>query len=133
MKLLHALTQYGLDSLYSKLNWHDKVQILDIANRTEAPYVKKAFNRVVIDILLVPYETLIQEVTTETLIQIAAHLQAYSGATTMRVELWQKIQLCLIESLKIRLGEYELEEKLENISKQSLQILTAALCAQSFG
>jgi hypothetical protein len=59
MKLLHALTQYGLDSLYSKLNWHDKVQILDIANRTEAQYVKKAFNRVFIDILLTPYESMI--------------------------------------------------------------------------
>ncbi len=59
MKLLHTLTQYGLDTLYGKLAWHDKVQILDIANRTEAPYVKKAFNRVVIDILMTPYESLI--------------------------------------------------------------------------
>lgn len=56
MNLLHNLAQYGLDSMYGKLAWHDKVQILDIANRTEALYVKKAFNRVVIDILTCPYE-----------------------------------------------------------------------------
>ena len=109
MNLLHSLTQYGLDSLYEKLSWHDKAQILDIANRTDALYVKKAFSRVIIDLLITPYDKLISEVNTETLIQITAHIQAYSGAMTMRVELWQKIQLCLVESLKIRLGEYKIE------------------------
>ena len=74
VKLLHTLTQYGLDSLYEKLAWHDKAQILDIANRTEAPYVKKAFNRVIIDLLLTPYDKLISEINTETLIQITAHI-----------------------------------------------------------
>jgi len=82
---------------------------------------------------MTPYEKLIQEVSTETLIQTTAHIQAYTGAMTTRVELWQKIQLCLIESFKIRLGEYKIDQKFEKIPKESLQLLTSALCAQAFG
>jgi hypothetical protein len=40
IQLLHELVMYGLDHLYPKLKWTDKVQILDVANRSEAPYVK---------------------------------------------------------------------------------------------
>lgn len=51
MDLLHDLMRYGLDNLYPKLKWVDKVQILEFANRSQAPYILKAFNKVVIDIL----------------------------------------------------------------------------------
>lgn len=55
MDLMHDLMKYGLDILYSRLEWTDKVQILDIANRSDATYVQKAFNRVVIDIITSTY------------------------------------------------------------------------------
>lgn len=47
--------QYGLDVIYPKLQWEDKAQIIDIANRMEVPFVKQAFNRVIVDILIQPY------------------------------------------------------------------------------
>ena len=59
MDLLHNLVRYGLDYLYPKLEWNDKIQILDIANRSEANYVQKAFNRVIYDLMSTPYEEMI--------------------------------------------------------------------------
>lgn len=37
---MHNIACYGLDTLYPKLNWMDKVQILDLANRTKSDYIK---------------------------------------------------------------------------------------------
>ena len=59
MELLHDLMRYGLDHLYPKLVWTDKVQILEFATKSRAPYILKAFNRVVVDILQTPYLALI--------------------------------------------------------------------------
>jgi hypothetical protein len=39
LNLMHDLLRYGLDYIYPKLTWTDKVQILDMANRSQAPYV----------------------------------------------------------------------------------------------
>lgn len=60
--------QYGLDVIYPKLQWEDKAQIIDIANRMGVPFLKQAFNRVIVDILLQPYELLIASCSAETLI-----------------------------------------------------------------
>ena len=38
-KLMNDLLKYGLDVLYPKLQWTDKIQIIDMANKSEAPYI----------------------------------------------------------------------------------------------
>jgi hypothetical protein len=96
MDLLHNLVRYGLDYLYPKLEWNDKIQILDIANRSEANYVQKAFNRVIYDLMSTPYEEMIQDIGLTNLVTIIAHLSNYKGLYPLRVELWSKLQLCTI-------------------------------------
>lgn len=66
----------------------------------EVPFVKQAFNRVIVDILVQPYELLISTCSAETLIQIIAHLQTFSNTNTQRVELWQKLQICLVNIIE---------------------------------
>lgn len=51
MDLLHDLMRYGLDTMYPKLTWIDKCSILEFANKSKAPYILKAFNKVVVDLL----------------------------------------------------------------------------------
>jgi len=58
-KLMNDLLIYGLDTLYPRLQWQDKIQIIDMASKSNAPYVQRAFNRIVVDVLVTPYDEFI--------------------------------------------------------------------------
>ena len=49
----------------------------------------------------------------------------------MRVELWQKLQICLLQSFKFASGE--LGTKPEEIKSETIKLLASTLCAQQFG
>jgi len=74
MDLLHDLMRYGLDTMYPKLTWIDKCSILEFANKSKAPYIHKAFNKVVVDLLETSYETLVREMTINQITTIIANL-----------------------------------------------------------
>jgi hypothetical protein len=74
MDLLHDLMRYGLDTMYPKLTWIDKCSILEFANKSKAPYILKAFNKVVVDLLETSYETLVREMTINQITTIIANL-----------------------------------------------------------
>ena len=46
------LLRTGSDILYNKLHWPDKLQLLDMCNRANAPYKQNVFNKIAIDIML---------------------------------------------------------------------------------
>jgi len=56
---MNDLLIYGLDTLYPRLQWQDKIQIIDMASKSNAPYVQRAFNRIVVDVLVTPYDEFI--------------------------------------------------------------------------
>ena len=60
--------------MYPKLTWIDKCSILEFANKSKAPYILKAFNKVVVDLLETSYETLVREMTINQITTIIANL-----------------------------------------------------------
>lgn len=75
------------------------------------------------------------------MVTVVAHIQAYKGAITMRIELWQKLQLLLGANLRHCIspepivnddGEEQPVEP-EIISIETLRLLTSVLNAQKFG
>ena len=79
MDLLHDLMRYGLDNLYPKLNWMDKTSILEFATKSKAPYILKAYNKVVFDILQTPYSDMVHEMSVGQMTAIIAHLHTFEG------------------------------------------------------
>lgn len=73
---IDSLLRYGIDILYPKLQWPDKLQILDICNRANAPYKLIVFNKVAMDIMLADYVSLVYDMNLEGIIQMIAHIKS---------------------------------------------------------
>ena len=65
---IDSLLRYGADSLYPKLQWTDKLQLLDTCNRAQVGYKMRVFNKIAIDIMLSDYSGLIFEMNLEGII-----------------------------------------------------------------
>ena len=89
----------------------------------DVPFVKKAFERVVVDILMAPYDEIVSNCSAETLIQIIAHLQTFSNRNVQRIEIWQKLQICLVNVI-----EHSLQNDIK-VEKESLTLIVNSLCA----
>lgn len=50
--LIEKLLTYGVDTIPHKLEWWDKLTILDTCLRIHAPYALKVFNKYGIDLLM---------------------------------------------------------------------------------
>lgn len=89
---IDTLLRYGADFLYPKLQWPDKLQLLDTCNRANVPYKQKVFNKIAIDVMLTDYNTLALEMNLEGIIQMIAHIKTIQQTETQshsgRVELW---------------------------------------------
>ena len=66
--IIDALLRYGSDTLYPKLRWTDKLQVLDVCNRGDAPYKYRVFNKIAIDIMLAHYNNLALDMNLESII-----------------------------------------------------------------
>ena len=51
LELVMALCLYGHDVIYEKLEWPDKVNLLDIATKVQAPFLQKIVDKICVDIL----------------------------------------------------------------------------------
>lgn len=72
------LLRYGNDVLYPRLQWPDKLNILHTCVQANVPYKHKVFNKVAIDIMLADYAALVLEMNLEGIIQMIAHIRAFS-------------------------------------------------------
>ena len=73
IKVLDSLLRHGADTLYPKLMWPDKIQLLDTCNRAGVDYKMRVFNKIAIDILLQDYATLVMDMGLERLISLIMH------------------------------------------------------------
>lgn len=76
---IDSLLRYGADSLYPKLQWTDKLQLLDTCNRAQVGYKMRVFNKIAIDIMLSDYSGLIFEMNLEGIIQMIAHIRTITA------------------------------------------------------
>lgn len=83
--------------------------------------MQRASNRIVIDILMTPYEELIQDCSLGNLILLIAHLQAGKGANDAKAELWQKLQLCALQSYEM--GKDAQQSDFFALNHQHLQLM----------
>ena len=70
------LMRTGADTIYHKLHWPDKTQLLDLVNRANAPYKQNVFNKIAIDIMLADYTSLVIDMNLEGIIQMIAHIKS---------------------------------------------------------
>ena len=115
---INTLLRYGQNELYNKLYWPDKLLLLDISNRAQAPYLPQVLNKVSIDLMLSDYGELVHSMNLEGIIQMIALVRTItsqedkaSALTSGRVELWHKLQLLLVTSLEWRHEEFEYAEE----------------------
>ena len=65
---IDSLLRYGADTLYPKLQWPDKLQLLDTCNRCGVDYKQKVFNKIAMDVMLADYADLVIEMNLEGII-----------------------------------------------------------------
>lgn len=91
-QVIDGLLRYGTDVIYPKLQWPDKLQILDTVNRANMPYRNKVFDKISMDIMIADYTSLVLDMNLEGIIQMIAHIKTISADSSNssqgRVELW---------------------------------------------
>ena len=94
-KTIDSLLRYGTDEIYPRLQWPDKLQIIDTCNRGNMPYKQIVFNKVAMDLMLADHTELVLEMNLEGIIQMIAHMKTTATAETIRhsgrAELWNKM------------------------------------------
>ena len=60
-----SMIRYGNDGLWGRLQWMDRVYILDLANRMNLPFKARVFDNMAVSILLADYDELVQDLTVE--------------------------------------------------------------------
>ena len=68
MTLLEDLVQYGVDSLYPKLMWQDKILIMDLLVRMQPAYWHRYMDKFAIDFILTNYVNILADINLEQLI-----------------------------------------------------------------
>lgn len=136
-KTIDGLLRYGSDVLYPRLQWPDKLQIIDICNRGDLAYKQIVFNKVSIDLMLSDYSDLVLEMNLEGIIQMIAHMKTLATIETTshsgRAELWNKLQTLIVKAFELRHEDYEYSETSEEmpppLDKDSIMLLASILIA----
>lgn len=77
---IDGLLRYGNDVIYHKLQWPDKLQLLDTCNRGNLPYKMTVFDKIAVDILLADHVALISHMNLEGIIQMIAHVKSITSS-----------------------------------------------------
>lgn len=97
--------------------------------RFDMPFTEKVQLKVALQLILDPYYQIVLELNLEPLIALITSMHAWSLVTKTqsisKVELWGKLQLCLIQAFKLKNGEFgELVEPQGLLEQNSLMMLT---------
>lgn len=75
------MLRYGNDTIYHKLHWPDKLQLLDTCNRGNLPYKMTVFNKIAIDIMFADHMALVCDMNLEGIIQMIAHVKSITSSS----------------------------------------------------
>ena len=135
-KTIDSLLRYGTDEIYPRLQWPDKLQIIDTCNRANMPYKQIVFNKVAMDLMLADHTELVLEMNLEGIIQMIAHMKTTATAETIRhsgrAELWNKMQTLLVKAFEWRHEDFEYAEASDMpapVDKNSILLLASVLIA----
>jgi len=102
-QLLEQLCRYGLDTLYPKLNWLDKITLVDVVSKLGLPWMDKVFQKVAIDVMRAPHGQFAYNLSIDHQIQTIGLFIRWSLTSKTHVvsivELLNKFQLILLNTI----------------------------------
>jgi len=94
-KLVIGLIQYGADSLFPKLSWHDRIALLDQVRTFDLPFKDKFTLKMALSFLMEPYGDYSFNTSIDVTIIFISKLQNWLSTSTTslisKVELWSKV------------------------------------------
>ncbi len=118
--------------MFPKLNWIDRIALMEACTRFELPFADKVQLKVALQLLLDPYYSIVLQLGLEPLIALISSMHTWclqqKSELVSQVELWGKLQLCLIQSFALKNGEFgELVDAPGLIEYQALMMLVNIL------
>ena len=67
---LESLIRYGCDTLFPRLNWVDRVAIMDLIGKLEVDYMDRVFLKIALEVLKDSYQSIVGDLNLEAMIQM---------------------------------------------------------------